>query len=371
MAWVCLLPSARFFFVVALRSRGSNGNWEGCLMDPFSARVLSRTSVTLSQLGFGGAPLGELFEKVAEATARSTVETAVEIGIRYFDTAPWYGHGMSEHRIGHVLRGQPRQSFVLSTKVGRVYSAPGPAQALGTSPWVGGLPFQLRFDYSYDGIVRSYEDSLHRLGLNRVDLLLIHDLDLNYHGGEEALEGHFLELERSGWKALEELKASGQIGGIGAGVNQLGTIPRYLDRFDLDFFLVAMPYTLLDQEPLLDEFPRCQERDVGIIIGAPFASGILATGAVEGAKYRYAAASAEVARKVSSLEARCQRYGVPLAAAALQLPLGHPSVAAVIPGAISPEQVEANVRLMQVEIPAELWQELKRDELLLAETPTP
>ncbi len=340
-------------------------------MNPFAARRLGRTDVTLSQLGFGGAPLGELFETVAEATARRTVETAVELGVRYFDTSPWYGHGLSEHRLGQVLRGQPRQSFVLSTKVGRVYSAPGPAQAPEGGPWVGGLPFQLRFDYGYDGILRSYEDSLQRLGLNRVDLLLVHDLDSTYHGDPETLKGHFLQLERSGWKALEELRKSGGIGGIGFGVNQLGAIPHVLERFDLDFFLVAMPYTLLDQETLLDEFPRCQARNVGIIIGAPFASGILATGLVEDAKYNYAPVSEDVARKVSRLEARCQRNGVPLAAAALQVPLGHPSVAAVIPGALSPEQVDANVRLMRVEIPGEFWQELKRDGLLLADTPTP
>ncbi len=167
-------------------------------MDPFATRALGATGVALCRLGLGGAPLGELFAKIPEAAAGATVEAAYEAGIRYFDTAPWYGHGLSEHRMGHVLRQHPRESFLLSTKVGRVYRAPRDLAKFDGGPWAGGLPFELRFDYDYDGVMRSYEDSLQRLGLPRVDLLLIHDLDLQYHGGEEGLEARFSELEHGG-----------------------------------------------------------------------------------------------------------------------------------------------------------------------------
>jgi len=340
-------------------------------MDPFARRQLGRTGVAIGQLGFGGAPLGDLYQRLSEDAAQGTLEEAYRLGLRFFDTSPWYGHGLSEHRLGRFLRRQPRESFVLSTKVGRVYTAPADLDGVDTSPWVGGLPFVLRFDYTYDGVLRSYEDSLQRLGLNRVDLLLIHDLDSLYHRTEAAVEACFRQLDEGGWKALAELKSSGMIRGIGAGINQMGMIPRFLDRFAVDFFLVAMPYTLLDQEALHDEFPRCVERGASIVIGAPFASGILATGPVENAKYNYAPAPAEVVDTVRRIEAVCRRHGVPLPAAALQFPLGHPSVVAVIPGAVSPEQVAANVRMMRVAIPAELWEELRAEKLILAEAPTP
>ncbi len=339
-------------------------------MDPFALRRLGRTDVRLAPLGFGGAPIGELYEKLSEEVVEQTLAQAYGCGVRYFDTSPWYGHGLSEHRVGHFLRRQPRADFVLSTKVGRVYRAPTDPQRLDTAPWVGGLPFELRFDYSYDGILRSYEDSLQRLGLNRVDLLLIHDLDLNYHT-PEGVQDCLKQLEQGGWKALDELKSAGRIRGIGAGVNQMGTIPRFLDRFDLDFFLVAMPYTLLDQAPLREEFPRCAERGVGIVIGAPFASGILATGAAAGAKYAYAAAAPEILDKARGIEAVCRRHGVPPAVAALRFPLAHPSVAAVIPGAVSPGQVSANVLGLRGAVPVDLWRELKAEGLLAVDAPTP
>ncbi len=340
-------------------------------MDPFTRRQLGRTGVAIGQLGFGGAPLGDLYQRLAEDAAQGTIEEAYRLGLRLFDTSPWYGHGLSEHRFGHFLRRQPRQSFVLSTKVGRVYTAPADLDGVDTSPWAGGLPFVPRFDYTYDGVLRSYEDSLQRLGLNRVDLLLIHDLDFQYHRTEAAVERYLRQLDEGGWMALAELRTSGRIRGIGAGINQMGMIPRFLDRFDIDFFLVAIPYTLLDQDPLHEEFPRCAERSVGIVVGAPFASGILATGPVGNATYNYAPPSAEIVDKVRRIETACRRHGVPLAAAALQFPLGHPSVAAVIPGAVSPEQVAANVRMMRIDIPPGLWEQLRAEELILGNAPTP
>jgi D-threo-aldose 1-dehydrogenase len=340
-------------------------------MDPLATRELGRTGVALTQLGFGGAHLGEFYALVDEADARATVEAACGLGIRYFDTAPWYGNTLSEHRLGHVLRRKPRATFALSTKIGRVYSRPKDPAAFDSGFWLGGLPFELRFDYGYEGVTRSYEDSLMRLGLNTVDLLVIHDLDFLYHETEENVAARFAELEGGGWRALEELKRTGHIRGIGAGINEGSMMDRFLERFEIDFFLVAMPYTLLDQEPLDDAFPRCQERGVGIVIGSPLASGILATGPIEGAKYNYADASPEILEKTRRIQAVCERHRVPLPAAALQFPLGHPSVAAIIPGAVSAAQVEQNFSAMSTEIPADLWSELKSEKLLHPEAPVP
>ncbi len=340
-------------------------------MDPFATRLLGRTGVKVTPLGFGGAPLGELYRRLPEETAQGTIAAAYGSGIRYFDTSPWYGHGLSEHRLGHFLRNQARESFVLSTKVGRLYSRPRGGEGLEASLWAGGLPFVPRFDYTYDGVMRSYEDSQQRLGLNRVDLLLIHDLDFQYHKTEEAVDRYMRELDEGGLKALDELRTAGEIKGIGAGINQTGMVPRFLERSDIEFFLIAMPYTLLDQAPLDEELPGCADRGVGIVIGSPFASGILATGAVEGAKYNYAPAGAEVLEKVRRIESVCGRHDVPLAAAALQFPLGHPSVAAVIPGAVAADEVRTNVRMMGIDIPAGLWRELKAEGLLRADAPTP
>jgi D-threo-aldose 1-dehydrogenase len=256
-------------------------------MDPLARRQLGHTDVSLTQLGLGGAGLGDLFDIVADDDADATLRAAWDAGIRYYDTAPWYGRGQSEHRFGRALYRRPRADFVLSTKVGRVFRAVHDAEHFDHGFWRGGLPFRHRFDYSYDGVMRSFEDSLQRMGLPRIDLLLIHDLDPGYHGSEARVTALLTELHNGGWRALEELKAGGLIRGVGAGINEAGMMPRLLDLLDLDFFLVAMPYTLLDTDVLDREFPLCVARGVGFVIGAPFASGILATGAVQGARYRY------------------------------------------------------------------------------------
>ncbi|OGG52268.1 MAG: pyridoxal 4-dehydrogenase [Candidatus Handelsmanbacteria bacterium RIFCSPLOWO2_12_FULL_64_10] len=340
-------------------------------MSDIARRRLGRTGVAVTGMGFGGAPLGELFERVGEADAQATLQAAWDAGVRYFDTAPFYGYGKSEHRIGGFLRERPRKEFVLSTKVGRVLRATRDLDRFDRGMWVGGLPFEVAFDYSYDGIMRSYEDSLQRLGLSSVDLLLIHDLDHLFHVTEERVSAYVAQLLTSGWRALDELRDSGQIKGVGAGINRLGAIPRFLDHVDLDFFIVAMPYTLLDQKVLDVEFPRCAERGVGVVIGAVFASGILATGPVEGARYAYAPASAEVLEKTRRIEAVCRRHNVPLPAAALQFPLAHPVVAAVIPGGFKPGHVQSNARLFRHPIPAGLWADLKAEGLLREDAPTP
>lgn len=332
-------------------------------------RRLGRTEVSVTELGFGGASIGELFVRVSEADAQATLGAAWAAGIRYFDTAPWYGRGLSELRTGAALRDHPRAEFSLSTKVGR-YLQPADREGYDGAPWLGGSPNKVVFDYTYDGIMRSVEGSRLRLGITRFDVAFIHDLDRKYFD-ESTFEGHLRDLATSGWRALEELRSSGQIGAIGAGINDLGLIPRFLDLGDIDAFLVAMPYTLLDQDVLDHEFPACEERGVGFVIGAVFASGILAKGALPGARYAYAEAPAAVIDKTRQIEDVCRRHGVPLAAAALQFPLGHPAVASVIPGASSPAQQQRTIDDFQQPIPADLWAELKHLGLLREDAPVP
>lgn len=320
----------------------------------------------------GSAPIGNLWEALSEGQVDAAYARAFAGGSRYFDTAPWYGNTLAEHRLGHFLRQQTPASFALSTKVGRVYRRPNPLDEPPIGPWAAGLPFILRFDYTYDGVMRSYEDSLQRLGLPRVDLLVIHDIDILYHHDDAGIEMRFRELDQGGGlKALEELKSTGEIKGYGAGINEGPMMTRFLDQVELDFFLVAMPYTLVDQSPLDDALPRCAAKDVGIIIGSPYASGILATGAVKGAKYNYAPASEEVLAKVRAIDSVCNRHGVPLQAAALQFTLGHPSVAAIIPGAVSADEVSDNLGYFEMAIPPDCWAELKAEGLLRADAPVP
>lgn len=340
-------------------------------MDPAGLRTLGRTGVQVTQLGFGGASIGELTHVIDEDEAVGAVRAAWDHGIRYFDTAPWYGRGLSELRTGSGLRGRPKDEYVLSTKIGRWLRAAKPGAAFDRGPWVGGLDMQVVFDYSYDGLMRSYEQSQQRLGLTHYDLAVIHDLDHLYHGRGGKLDWYFGQLAASGWRAIEELRASGLIRGVGAGINDRGLIPRFLDLVDVDYFLVAMPYTLLHQEVLDDEFPAAVARGCAFVIGTPFQSGILATGPGPDARYNYAPAPAEVQARVGRIQAVCERHAVPLAAAALQFTLGHPAVASVIPGASSPAQLERNIVTFSHPIPADLWAELKHEGLLRDDAPVP
>ncbi len=334
------------------------------------SRKLGRTALMPTVLGLGGAPLGDLFQTLTEQGADEIVREALNQGITLFDTSPWYGHGLSEHRLGRGLWHVERSRIVVSTKVGRVYRRPTDLHGFSTRPWAGGLPFQLHFDYSGAGIRRSYEDSLLRLGLNRVDCLVIHDLDGIYHQGEQ-LQRHRADLEGSGWTELERLRGSGEIAAIGAGINGSPDMSYFLDRFDLDFFLVAMPYTLLDQAPLRNELAQCLQRRIGIVIGSPYASGILATGPTAGAVYNYGPAPAEILDKTRRIVETCEEFGVSLQAAALQFPLAHPAVAAVIPGSTAREMVAANAANLRAAIPGEFWSTLKKRALILPDAPVP
>jgi len=336
-------------------------------------RTFGRTNLVTTVLGLGCAALGDLFEHLPEAQAAAVISAALESGITYFDTAPFYGHGLSEHRLGHALRQltrAQRDELKLSTKVGRLYRRPTNRMAFTTGIWAGGLEFDFRFDYSGDGFLRSYEDSLFRLGLNRVNCLVIHDLDRRFHADDE-LQRHQWEMETSGWMALDELRRCGEVDALGVGINELSLMSYFMERFDIDFFLVSMPYTLLDPSPGLAEFNDCERRGISIVKGSPFASGILATGPVAGAKYDYAPATEAVLERTRRLCHVCERFQVPLPAAALQFSLAHPAVTTVIPGAASAAMIAKNVGHLNEPIPNAFWAELKSQGLLSADVPVP
>jgi D-threo-aldose 1-dehydrogenase len=260
--------------------------------------------------------------------------------------------------------------LVLSTKVGRLLE-PGHPDTLDHGQFEGSLPFAEVYDYSYDGVMRSVEHSLHRLGTYRIDILLAHDLDVWTHGTEQARIERVEAFMTGGYKAMVRLRDEGTIKAIGGGVNETAACQDLAERGDFDCFLLAGRYTLLEQDALDTFLPYCAEHDISLLIGGPYNTGILATGAVPGAYYNYAPAPTEIMERVARIEAVCARHQVPLASAALQFPLGHPNVATLIPGARSPEEIEQNRALFEVDIPAALWSELKAEKLLRADAPSP
>ena len=298
----------------------------------------------MTNLGLGTAFLGNLFVPVPDEEAHRTVEAAWNAGMRFYDTAPLYGHGLAEQRLGHVLRTKPRHEFVLATKVGRLLREGGPPEP-GQS-FVDVPPVNPVFDFSYDGVMRSVEESLVRLGLDRIDVLHIHDPD-NHH--DEAISGAY--------RALDRLRSDGSIGAVGAGMNQVEMLVRFAREADFDCFLVAGRYTLLDRTGARELLPLCIERGIGIIAGGVFNSGILANPR-PGGTFNYAAAPPDVVARAQRLADTCERYGVELKAAALQFPLRHPAVATVLTGCRSAAEVDENVRLFQAPVPEELWKEL-------------
>jgi D-threo-aldose 1-dehydrogenase len=338
-------------------------------MDPLSTRPLGKRGPDVTLLGFGGVPIADFWSRMPEEQALGAVRSAAEAGLSLFDTSPLYGHGLSEHRIGHVLRQRPRDSFVLSTKVGRVLE-PAPPEEIDRGWFAGGLNFRPRYDYSYDGAMRSFEQSLNRLGLHCIDVLLIHDIDIWTHG-EAAYEEVAARAFTGALKALQRLRDEKVVKAIGIGVNELDVSIRFARGGDIDTILLAGRYTLLEHAALDQLLPLCIRNGVGIMLGGPYNSGILATGAAPGAKYDYKDAPPEIMARVARIEAVCQRHGVPIAAAALQFPLGHPAVSSMIPGAAKREEVERNLALMRAPIPPELWADLKREGLMPDGAPTP
>lgn len=325
----------------------------------------------LTIMGFGGAPLGNLYSPITDDEARRTLDAAWDEGLRLFDTAPQYGVGLSEARFADALAGRPRDGYVLSTKIGRLLRDCRPGEA-PPSHFVQTPNRTFDYDYSYDGVMRSHEASLRRLRQDRVDILFVHDVDVMSHGSREASDARVRELfDRGGFRALDELRAAGRVRAVGAGVNEWEVCQTLLNLGDFDCFLLAGRYTLLEQEALDSFLPLCERRDVGIVLGGPFNSGILATGAVPGARYNYALAAADVLARVRRLDAVCHAHGVRLIEAALQFVLAHPVVKTVIPGANSPAQVRANRQLLDAAIPPALWADLKRERLLREDAPVP
>lgn len=323
----------------------------------------------LTVLGFGGAPLGNLYAAITDEEARATLDAAWDAGMRLFDTAPQYGVGLSEERFGDALAGRPREAYVLSTKVGRLLRDCGPGEA-PPAHFVGTPQRTFDYDYSYDGIMRSHEASLARLRHDRVDILFVHDVDVMSHGSREASNARVRELvDRGGFRALDELRAAGAVRAIGAGVNEWEVCETLLGLADFDCFLLAGRYTLLEQEALTSFLPLCERRNVGIVLGGPFNSGILATGAAPGAMYDYAPAPPAILARVRRLDAMCQVHGVRLIEAALQFVLGHPVVKSVIPGANSAGQVWANRQLLDRPVPGSLWAALKAEGLVRDDAP--
>ena len=325
-------------------------------------RCIGATAIEVSTLGFGGAPLGAVGDRIDDDTAAAIVADARAGGIRYFDTAPLYGHGLSEKRLGAALRQVPRQDFVLSTKVGRLLV---PAAQGERYPGMRDRePVAIRYDYGSDAVRRSLESSLERLGLDRVDILLCHDIDRWTHG--DVQPRIFDAARRGALPAMRRLREEGVVGAIGLGVNEWQVCRDVLAEMDVDCFLLAGRFTLLEQAPLDALLPECLRRGVSVIVGGPYNSGILATDDRRRATYDYKEAPADLYRKAQRIRRLCESHGVDPRAAALQYPLRHPAVAAVIPGVWAREEVAANLDMVARSIPDALWQELAAAELARA-----
>jgi D-threo-aldose 1-dehydrogenase len=333
-------------------------------------RPLGRTGLTVTTLGFGGAPVGGFRFDVSERQAVDTLLAAYATGVRYFDTAPYYGYGRSELIFGQALRTLKRDSFVLSSKVGRWMSPKSDSEDV--PGWrKGGLSFKPAYDYSRDGTLRSLEQTLLRLGLNRIDVVLIHDVDVWTHGTQEAADQRFKETMAGCFPALAELRRTGVIKAIGVGLNESAMSLRFVREADIDCVMLAGRYTLLEQGALDDLFPECEQKGVSILTAGPFNSGILATGAVPGAVYDYQPAPAPIMNRVRRIEDVCRRHDVDLATAALQFPLAHPCIVSMVAGGLSPGEVEQNAARMSVQIPSAFWAELKQQDLIAATAPVP
>ncbi|UYY59334.1 aldo/keto reductase [Sphingomonas sp. S2-65] len=333
-----------------------------------ASRPLGKTGLQLPALGFGAAPLGNLYRALPDGEARATIDAALALGLTYVDTAPHYGLGLSERRVGDAVRGT---GAIVSSKVGRIlFPAPDADVAAERYGFRTPMPFDARFDYSHDGILRSHEASLQRLGLARIDILYIHDIGRLTHG--DAHPHHWRQLtEGGGLRALARLRDEGAVAAIGAGVNEVAICLDLLDQAPLDAILLAGRYTLLEQGALETLFPRCAQAGTAIVIGGPYNSGILAGGPKPVRHYDYAPPPPAVLEKAGRIAAICARHGVPLGAAALQFAMAHPLVASVIPGLASVKEVQETMDRAILNIPTDLWAELKQERLIAADAPTP
>jgi D-threo-aldose 1-dehydrogenase len=354
-------------------------------MAPFAPRRIGRTRIEVTALGLGTATLGRRDRGLDWITAsrapavkglrdasehagvpveeaEALICAAWEAGVRYIDTAPFYGRGKAERCVGDAMRDMPRDEWVLSTKVGRLLRPLRRAAQPGDPP----MPFEPVFDYSYDAIMRSFEDSLQRLGLARIDILFVHDIGARQHG-DAAHPGVMRILRESGYRALEELRDAGSVAAIGIGVNEREVLLEALEWGEWDVFLLAGRYTLLEQAPIEDLLPKCLAAGTSIVIGGPLNSGILAGRD----SWNYVPAPPQIVARVDAIRAVCESHGVPLVAAALQFPLAHPAVAAIIPGPRSVVEFAANLELLRRSVPSALWSDLRRAGLLHPDAPVP
>lgn len=331
----------------------------------------SGATISFPELGFGAAPLGNLYRAHSEKEAQDTFAAAWKAGLRYFDTAPLYGLGLSETRLNHFLRGKKRSDYVISTKVGRLLEVCPPDQRTGVGKFFDTPSRREIYDYTHDGVMRSLEASLERLGIDSVDILFVHDIDVFNHKTEAARDAHVKTLMAGGYKALVRLRDEKVIKAFGAGVNEWQVCEMLAKQGDFDIFLLAGRYTLLEQEALNSFLPLAQQRGIGIVLGGPYNSGILASGPKPGAWYNYDRAPKHILDRVKKIEAACARHKVKLAQAALRFPLNHPAVVSVIPGAASPKEVALNVKTMGAKIPKALWRDLKAEGLMHKDAPVP
>ncbi|MFL5727057.1 MAG: aldo/keto reductase [Chloroflexota bacterium] len=339
--------------------------------DPVARVPLGRTGLSVTRLGFGGASIGGLYTAVSEEAARDVVRYAWDMGIRYFDTAPLYGYGASERRIGAELGDEPRDGYVLSTKVGRLVRAPG---AIGPDDELDRQRFgdrddafyvraggeRLVFDYSADGVRRSIEESLERLGLDRIDIALIHDPDDHW---QAAIEGAV--------PALIRLREEGVVRAVGAGMNQSEMLARFVREADIDVVMVAGRYTILDQGALDELLPACERRGVGVLVAGVMNSGVLVDPTRAASRFNYLPAPPEVVDRARRIAAICDRHHVSLRAAAVQFPLAHPGVASLVTGVRSRAHLDEYPAFARRAIPAGLWDDLRSEGLLRPDAPTP
>ena len=335
------------------------------VLPPRAIKLRSGRHLSVTRLGLGTAPLGNIYRPIPEAESDATLAAAWDCGIRYFDTAPYYGRGLAETRLNRFLRGRERNDYVLSSKVGRILQRTSPDRMVRQTHYFDTPARDIIYDYSRDGILRSVEQSLERLGVDRIDLLLVHDIDPITHGSRDASEAHIRVLLDSGVKAFQELLSGGVIGGVGSGLNVTETTERLVEAMDLDVVLLAGRYTLLEQEPIKSLFPLCQRRGTHVFAAGIFNSGLLAGGST----YNYLPASGETVSRAQRIGSVCAKHGLALAEAALRFAALNPAVAAVIVGAVSPQEVRANVSGFAKSIPAALWAELKDQGLIDREAP--
>ena len=342
-------------------------------MDPARRQSIGNLGLSVTQMGLGGTGFGNIYAPVSDQEAAALAKVAYDAGIRYFDTAPLYGVGLSETRLGAGLAQYDRSELVISTKVGYTL-VPASEAAGGNSVFVETPPLSTVFDFSRDAVLRSLESSLTRLGTDHVDILLIHDPDESIRlkpGMDPYQRSHFQEVMDGAYPALAELRSQQVVRAIGLGMNQWQMLADFARAGDFDCFLLAGRYTLLEQESLRELLPLCDQKGIRIILGGPYNSGILATGAIEGAYFDYGPAPPEILERVRRIEAVCREHGVSLQAAALQFPMAHPAVASIIPGARSTAELTANLDFFREPIPTAFWQQLQSEQLLEPAAPIP